>query len=250
VFNPFGLFCADRAVSYQKYTYWIKREEFFSLLDALQEKRTRVVEAKKAVCHILSKQLQVGFVAPEAWANYEVCKRQMSWYEVSKFVGYTLLVSSFDLAEYGLLPETIIRQSLFSPPILPDYETKKRMTRLEGYQRAKPGEWENIGSNELELSRKWLPMLGMRKKSFQEIFVSHCANHANFIAPQYFITDEKGIVPYSIDKTSGICSSCMEFYNIIGSDFHRKLVVPCPGSVLFAGLPVNKYFEVVSTKSS
>lgn len=237
-------------MSYRKYTYWLQEGDFISLLEILEKENILIVEAKKAVCAPLSKQIQVGYVAPESWQNYELCRRQMSWYCVSKFVGLTLVVSSFDYTGYGLHPETLIRQSRFSPPLLPDYREKQKMTHLPGYQRSKPQEWENIGPNDLELSRKWLPMMGMRRKSYQELFVSHCANHANFIEPQYFIAEEEGPVPYSIDKTSGICSSCMEFYNIIGSSFHRKLVVPCPGAVLFAGLPVNKYLEVESIKAS
>jgi hypothetical protein len=32
--------------------------------------------------------------------------------------------------------------------------------------------------------------------------------------------------------------------NIIGGSFRKKLVVPCPGAVLFAGLITNRYYEV------
>ena len=32
---------------------------------------------------------------------------------------------------------------------------------------------------------------------------------------------------------------------IIGSQFKKKLVVPCPGAVLFAGMAPNRYYEVV-----
>ncbi|MEJ2522914.1 MAG: hypothetical protein P8080_08555, partial [Gammaproteobacteria bacterium] len=53
-------------------------------------------------------------------------------------------------------------------------------------------------------------------------------------------------VPYSIGRTGEICSACLEFFNVIGGRFRNKLVVPCPGAVIYAGLPVNRYIEVLS----
>jgi len=77
------------------------------------------------------------------------------------------------------------------------------------------------------------------------LFLVHCANHANFIEPRFFYkSDINGISPYTIDHTKRICSACLEFYNIIGEYFKKKYVVPCPGSVLFAGMKVNSYYEV------
>ena len=71
-------------------------------------------------------------------------------------------------------------------------------------------------------SKSWDPL-----QSYEELFIKHCANHANFIEPEYYIKDEEPI-PYSIGKTTHICSACLEFFNIIGSKWKKKLVVPCP----------------------
>ena len=233
-------------MAYQKYVCWLEESEFLSLRDALRVKDIEMYEAKKAVCVPLARGVEIGFVPPDAWQRYELCKRQMSWYQVSSRAGQTLVVSSFELDEYGLRPEAIIKQGKFRPPSLPDEDEKKSMRNLQGYQRAKPKEWENIEAQDPALLDRWLKIMGVRGISYKEIFITHCANHANFIEPVYFINNEKGIIPYSIAKTSYICSACLEFYNIIGSDFKKKMVVPCPGAVLFAGLTVNRYLEVTT----
>ncbi len=64
-----------------------------------------------------------------------------------------------------------------------------------------------------------------------------------------FIDSEEGPVPYSIGTTKQVCSACLEFFNIIGANFRKKLVVPCPGAVLYAGMSVNTYYEVKTISS-
>ena len=90
--------------------------------------------------------------------------------------------------------------------------------------------------------------MGIHGQSYEELFITHCANHANFIEPEYYLKDEEPI-PYSLGKTTHICSACLEFFNIIGSKWKKKLVVPCPGAVLFAGLAPNRYYEVIVSYS-
>ena len=238
----------SKTIQYEKYVYWLKEDDFIELKNMLSEKGITLREAKKAVCVPLAKNVKIGFVPTDAWQKYKLCKRQLSWYRASSRAGQILLVSSFEIDEYGLHPEAIIRQSKFRPSSLPDEDEKKRMRNLPDYQQAKPPEWENIHEEDPALHDRWLKIMGVRGVSYEEIFITHCANHANFIDPVYFITNKKGIIPYSIDKTSHICSACLEFYNIIGAEFTKKLVVPCPGAVLFAGLPVNRYFEVITNK--
>ena len=192
----------------------------------------------------LSREVEIGFVSPDAWGNYPFCRRPLSWYKASSFVGRILVVSSFELQEYHFTPETIIRESNFQPPQLPGREGKLKMIEQESYQKAKPPEWEDIDAEGPELHNQWLKIMGVRGVSYEELFITHCANHANFIEPVYSIVEENGPVPYSIDKTSHICSACLEFFNIIGANFRKKYVVPCPGAVLFAGMAANRYYEV------
>jgi hypothetical protein len=221
--------------------------DFHFLKEKLSLKGIDLFASKRAVCVPLSKEVEIGFVPSDAWGKYPFCRRPLSWYKASPFVGRILVVSSFDLGDYHLTPETMIRDCDFQPPRLPDREGKLKLIEQETYQRAKPAEWENIDAEGPELHNQWLKMMGLREVSYEELFITHCANHANFIEPAYFIVEKNGPVPYSIDKTSHICSACLEFFNIIGTPFSKKMVVPCPGAALFAGMAANRYYEVLST---
>ena len=79
---------------------------------------------------------------------------------------------------------------------------------------------------------------------FEKIFAHHSANHANFIDPKYFATLNGCMVPYSIADSLHVCSSCLEFFNILGEQWPVKYVIPCIGAVRFAHLPMDQYFEV------
>jgi hypothetical protein len=230
---------------YQKFTYWLTETDFNFLKENLSPKGIDFFASKRAVCVPLSKEVEIGFVPSDAWGKYPFCRRPLSWYKASPFVGRILVVSSFDLKEYHFPPETIIRESDIQPSNLPDREGKIKLIEQESYQKSKPPEWENIDAEGPELHNQWLRMMGLREVSYEELFITHCANHANFIEPTYFIIEENEPVPYSIDKTSHICSACLEFFNIIGTQFRKKMVVPCPGAVLFAGMAANRYYEVL-----
>ena len=234
-----------KALAYQKYVYWLDGCDFSALKGALEEGGTPMVEAKKAVCVPLANSVKIGFVSPDAWQKYELCKRQLSWYGSSVHAGQFLVVSCYKLELKGLKAEAVIRLSEFQAASLPRRDEKIRMIESNEYQKAKPHEWENIAEDDSGLHDKWLKIMGVRGISYEEIFITHCANHSNFIEPAYFISNENGIVPYSIAKTNHICSACLEFFNIIGFQFREKLVVPCPGAVLFAGMAPNRYYEVV-----
>jgi hypothetical protein len=74
--------------------------------------------------------------------------------------------------------------------------------------------------------------------------MSHSANHSNFLDPKFFIKLDGLIVPYSIADSLHVCSSCLEFFNVLGSEWLVKYVVPCIGAVLFGRLPIDRYFKV------
>jgi hypothetical protein len=88
--------------------------------------------------------------------------------------------------------------------------------------------------------------MGIRGITYDELFIYHCANHANFLDPEFFIESIDGPIPYSIGSTKQVCSACLEFFNIIGEEFKKKFVIPCPGAVLFAGMVVNQYYLIES----
>jgi hypothetical protein len=186
----------------------------------------------------------MGIVPPEAWRRTELCKRPLSWYWISRRAGQYLVVSSRDLKEYGFETEIVLRSSRFRPKALPRDDEKKALISRRSYLTAKPDIWDDLSSEDPVEQDRWLKVMGIRGIRYDELFLTHCANHANFIEPVYFLRDKNEIIPYSIAGTKYICSACLEFFNIIGEAFRKKLVVPCPGAVLFSGLPVNKYIEV------
>jgi hypothetical protein len=212
----------------------------------LARRGVEVTEIRKAVCLPLSRRIEVGLVAPEVWENYALCRRQFSWYRQSSRQGQTLVVSSVPLLEAAPDPAVIIKNSFFRPPRLPDREAQTALIQRESYRNSRPEEWENIEAKDREEQQKWLKVMGLQDLTFEELFVGHCANHANFIEPAYQVLEDGHPVPYSLGRTRTVCSACLEFYNISGSSFKKKYVVPCPGAVLFAGLVPNHYYEVVS----
>ena len=212
---------------------------------SLDRSGLEVTEAKKAVCLALSRRVVVGLVAPAAWDNYDLCRRQYSWYRQSPRRGQTLVVSSVPLPDVAPAPSALIQNSLFHPPRLPDREEQRALIQRASYRNSHPEEWENIGAADREEQVRWMKVMGLQGMTFEELFVGHCANHANFIEPAYQVPEEGRPVPYSLGKTRTVCSACLEFYNIIGSSFPKKYVVPCPGAVLFAGMVPNHYYEVV-----
>ena len=209
---------------------------------------TPLYETRKAVCLPLSSKIPIGYVPPEAWSNFDICKRQLSWYHTSQFSGRYLLISGTDINEYGFdfKPATIISKVKFKPKELPgsDNQRVKELTDKKSFTISCPSAFKDIESMDNEMQSRWLKIMGIGGISFKDLFTFQCANHVNFIEPDYFINAEEGPIPYSIGMTRRVCSACPEFFNIIGAEFKKKFVVPCPGAVLFAGMSVNTYYEV------
>ncbi|MCF8144496.1 MAG: hypothetical protein K9N21_11315 [Deltaproteobacteria bacterium] len=203
-------------------------------------------EARKAVCVPLSRSVEIGFVPRDGWDKYALCRRQLTWFTPDcPYYGRVLVISASRIVTIDRGPDIIIRESKLRRPELPDRTGQLHLIDRETYHQARPEAWEDIAGEDPELQERWLKIMGLRGITYDELFLTHCANHANFIDPVYFIREENQTVPYSIAKTTHICSACLEFFNIIGSRFQKKLVVPCPGAVLFAGLAANRYYEVV-----
>ena len=226
--------------------YWVPEQGAESLRQVLGRSGLAITEVKKAVCLPLSRRIEVGLVAPEVWEDYALCRRQFSWYRHSSRQGQTLVVSSVPLSEVAPDPAVIIKDSSFRPPRLPDREAQAALIQRDSYRNSRPEEWENIEAEDREAQQKWLKVMGLQGLTFEDLFIGHCANHANFIEPAYQVLEDHRPVPYSLGKTRTVCSACLEFYNIIGSSFKKKYVVPCPGAVLFSGMVPNHYYEVIS----
>ena len=150
----------------------------------------------------------------------------------------------------------IITPSDFYPPRLPSEEEKQMLVNSEVYKDRMP---EEYGVNAESDIQQWMKFrlrlarqLGMDPAKLevdsQRIFLNHCANHANFLDPRFYVEENGRKVPYSIDVTMSLCSACVEFFNIIGQEYPVKYVAPCPGAVLVGDLLADRYFRVETKK--
>ena len=107
-----------------------------------------------------------------------------------------------------------------------------------------PAEWRHIEDVEKRIYLRWARRLGSKVEDYDYLYLSHTANHANFIHPRFFIRDGEGIIPYSIDRSAHLCSCCLELFQVLGGQYKKKMVAPCPGAAIFARLKPDRYLLV------
>jgi hypothetical protein len=155
-----------------------------------------------------------------------------------------LVVSSFELANYGDHKAAVITESDFIPPRLASLEDKNILVQDELIKRRIPEEWLHPRESEKKIYLRWARRLGSDVKDYNFLYLSHTANHANFIDPRFFISNGEEIVPYSIDRSAHLCSCCVELFQVLGSQYKKKMVAPCPGASIFARLRPDRYLLV------
>ena len=227
---------------YEKFTYWLAGSEVERLSEALLERNIRIKTAKSVVCTPLDILNKISVVKPETWN--ELCGRQGSWYRESDRAGLYLVVSRFDLSEFGYHLNTRIQPSRFRLPRAAAADELEQLVSSEAYRSAVPGEWSRISERERRRWLSWLAKAGIHEP-FDQLFLNHSANHANFLAPVFYLEEQGDVVPYSIAPSTHLCSCCLELYNVVGTQFTKKLVSPCLGAVTFARLEANRYLQVV-----
>jgi len=225
-----------------KHIYWLTKDEEARLRDELDSREIKLRNAKGIVCTPLDVINKISSVAPEVWND--TCTRQGSWYRTSEKNGLYLIVSSFELEGYEDLKSAVLTESDFVPPKLASLENKKALSEDPRLRKRIPSEWKQVGETEKRIYLRWAGRLGSDIQKYDFLYLSHTANHANFINPQFFLEDDSGIIPYSIDKSAHLCSCCVELFQILGGEFHRKLVAPCPGATIFARLKPDRYLLV------
>ena len=176
-----------------------------------------------------------------------MCKRKTSWYFESSRNGKVLIVSDTAVDLRGFGDASLIVPSPFEPPSLPSYDEILTLAQSPEYLRKKSSHWDQVESQEKVTHERWLRRFGV-DTSFDEVFHYHAANHANFIEPRFFVCEEGVTVPYSIAGSTHVCSSCLEFFGILGERWPIKYVVPCLGAVQFARLPIDRYLRVETEK--
>jgi len=235
---------ADAAAS-RLYLYWFNEAAFFKAKQALIAAGFELVSSKLTPCQVMrASGNTVVYATPEVWSR--ICVRQGSWYRESKRSGQYMMMSERKLPEtYDTYLDAEITKTDFMPETLPSNEELQTLVESRAYQDNKPEEWEAKGVMDalmfkvlFSLTRFW----GWGD-NLDKHWLSHKANHANFLA-HHFTTEIDGeSVPYSVTENSGICSSCVEYFNII-DDETRKLVRACPGAVTFGGTQRDVYLDV------
>ena len=225
-----------------KHIYWLTKEEVTHLEERLAARGIRLKFAKGVVCTPLDEISRIACVAPEVWNG--TCSRQGSWYRASDKNGLYLVISSFDLEELKDKKAGTIRRVDFHPPETATLEDKKTLVHDPEFDRRVPPRWREITDVEKRVFLRWAAKLGGESEDFNLLYLSHTANHANFMKPRFFIREGEMIVPYSIDRSAHLCSSCLELFQVLGAEHKKKLVAPCPGAAIFARLEPDKYLLV------
>lgn len=227
---------------YKKYVYWLTEKEADRARKTLQDQGLKVRMAKGVPCTPLDAFNKISIVAPSIWND--ICHRQGSWYRESEKNGLYLVVSSFPVTglENGL--EAIVTLTDFKAPRLATVEDKQIMISDPEFKKKIPLEWMKLDEKDTKLTLKWAKKLDSRIENYETIYLTHTANHANFLTPRFFIKERDVVVPYSIDKSAYLCSCCLEIFQVLGRPFTKKLIAPCPGATLFARLESDRYLLV------
>ena len=227
---------------YKKHIYWVTEEDERKLRGELAAQNRKLKTAKGIVCTPLDPITKIASVSPEVWD--ETCSRQGSWYRHSAKNGLYLIISSFELEDYRNRKAAVITVSDFVPPRLATEKEKSTLVEGPHLQEKMPKEWRHVDDIEKRIYLRWARRLGSEVENYDFLYLSHTANHANFIDPRFFVTDGKAIVPYSIDRSAHLCSCCLELFQVLGNQHQKKMVAPCPGATIFARLKPDRYLQV------
>ena len=208
----------------------------------MEARQIKMRSAKGVVCPPLNEKNKISTVEPEVWDD--ICGRQGSWYRVSEKNGLYLVISSFELTEYEDKKEAIITLSEFNPPRFATVEEKKNMVNDPEFMEKIPSKWSEVNEADKNFFLRWARRLGSDVEDYDFLFLTHTANHANFIKPRFFIEEDQKIIPYSIDRSAHLCSCCLELFQVLGNKYSKKLVSPCAGAAIFARLKPDQYLLV------
>ena len=228
-----------------RFLYWFEEADFFRVKKQLVQQGFSVASTKLTPCQVMKASgKKVVYATPEVWSR--MCVRQGSWYRDSRRAGQYMMMSEGKLPDaFDAFLDAEIARTDFIPDSLPSTDELQALVDSEIYQTEKPEEWEKKGVMDavmfkilFTLTRFWKWGDNLRKH-----WLSHKANHANFLARHFTAEIDGESVPYSVVENSGICSSCVEYFNII-DDKQRKLVRACPGSVTFGGTERDVFLDV------
>ena len=230
-------------MGYQKFCYWVDPKDLESLRRSFEAKGIQPAEEALIPCRVLRASRGLSLLVPKVWEGF--CKRRTSWYLNSEKAGKFLVVSNQPLELSGLGNPILITESNFKPDRLPTSEEIVELVQSESFQKRKPQIWDKIEPIEKDVQKRWVERHGINETfDFDKTFMIHSANHSNFISPRFYIILNEAEVPYSISDSAHVCSSCIEFFDILGGQWPVKYAVPCIGAVQFSRLPKDHYFRI------
>ena len=235
----------DRRDDLKWFVYWLPPTDFDGAREQLSAQGYRLSPARLTPCQVLkARGRKLVFATPERWNGQ--CKRQGSWYRGSPRRGQYMLVSDHELT--GAIARRLdvtIEKSDFTPESLPSRAELDELVNTPDYQQAKPPGWERITRLDsvflklfMSATRFWGIGEGLRTH-----WLGHRANHANFLTRRFSTQRGAERVAYSVTDNASVCSSCVQFFNLMTPD-ERKLVRACPGSVAFASVERDVYYDV------
>ena len=234
---------------HSKYIYWLPHNDFVKFENDVKPTEFELKPARKTSCGTLNaKGKTVRYASPEIFSG--LCKRQGSWYRESNKAGSYLVVSEEKLPDkYNQFLDANITESDFSPQSLPDQSGIQKLVDSEEYQSQHPDDWEKKTFKDGLLYKIFFTITGFWGfgDNINKHWNNHRANHANFLTHQYTTDIDGESIPYSVTNNDGVCSSCVEFFNIIDQD-SRKMVRACPGAVYFSSVKREKYYDVQPVK--
>ena len=240
----------DRSGNPHQFVYWFEETDVNRIKETISALGLRLKFARMSPCEVLKSKGNTVFIAsPEVFNR--VCSRQGAWYRRSHRDGQYLLVGAQRLpAEFDRFLDAEIVASDFRPDRLPTQQEIQNLIESPAYTENKPSDWELIGLKDAIMMKLLFTLTGIWKKGddLKKFWPTQCAVHANFLGHE-FTTDIDGErVPYSVSNSAGICSSCVETFNLISRD-SRKLVAPCPGAVKFGKQKRDVFLDIQPVSS-
>lgn len=231
---------------YQRYIYWVPALQIDEVKQQLKQSGYRLASSIGSQCEVLKVSgKKLGYGTPELFGR--LCKRQGSWYRKSDKAGSHVLVSDHPLGdEFSPYLDAKMSASDFQPQSLPNKESLEQLIDSDDYRSNRPDEWERPGAKDSLLFKTMFTFTGFWGwgDNLKTAWLNHRANHANFLAKTYTTELDGAQVPYTVSENDAVCSSCIEFLNIISNDT-RKLVRACPGSITIAGVEKDVYYDVI-----
>jgi len=230
---------------FQRHLYWLDKNDFNSIKGSLRLDGYKLRGALKTPCEVLSASAnKVFYATPSVWSR--LCVRQGSWYRASDKAGKTMLMSEHALPDYmNEYLDATLSDSDFTPESLPSNKQLNGLVESDAYTAQRPDGWEDIGVKDSVMFKAFFGLTGFWGwgDNLRKHWLTHRANHANFLTKDFTTQIDGEEVPYSISENSGVCSACVEFFNVSASD-SRKLVRACPGSITFADVERDHYYDV------